>query len=63
MDAVTDVAEEIREEIKVLLSQLTPIKEDQNGNKKYDGDALLELISRLKTALGIDEVGTNIICS
>lgn len=60
LDAVTDAAEEIREEIKILLQHLAPIKEDEVGNKKYDGDALLKLISRMKTALSIDEVGTNI---
>lgn len=58
-----DAAEGIRKEIKVLLPQVTTIEEDEKGNKKYGGDALLMLIFRMKTALGIDEVGTNIICS
>lgn len=56
-----DAAEKIRQEIKALLPQVTTIEEDENGNKKYGGDALLMLISRMKTALGIDEVGTNVI--
>lgn len=56
-----DAAEEIRKEMKALLPQVTTIEEDENGNKKYGGDALLMLISRMKTALGIDEVGMNII--
>ncbi|KXG51327.1 uncharacterized protein PGRI_093390 [Penicillium griseofulvum] len=50
-----DEAEEIRKEIKALLPQVTTIEEDKNGNKKYGGDALLMLISRMKIALGIDE--------
>jgi hypothetical protein len=58
-----EVAEGIRKEINILLPQVTTIEEDEKGNKKYGGDALLMLISRMKTALGIDEVGTNIICS
>ena len=56
-----DVAERIRKEMKALLPQVTTIEEDENGNKKYGGDALLMLISRMKTALSIDEVGTNVI--
>ncbi|KAJ5531274.1 hypothetical protein N7527_004667 [Penicillium freii] len=44
LDDVADAAEGIRKEIK-----------DEKGNKKYGGDALLMLISRMKTALGIDE--------
>jgi hypothetical protein len=56
-----DEAAGIRREIKELLPQVTTTEEDKNGNKKYGGDALLMLISRMKTALGIDEVGTNII--
>ncbi|KAJ5593078.1 hypothetical protein N7537_009982 [Penicillium hordei] len=55
LDDVTDVAEGIRTEIKVLLPQVTTIEEDEKGNKKYGGDVLLMLISRMKTALGIDE--------
>jgi hypothetical protein len=58
-----DAAEGIRTEIKALLPKVTTIEEDEKGNKKYGGDDLLKLISRMKTALGIDEVGTNIICS
>ncbi|KAJ5971846.1 uncharacterized protein N7479_001764 [Penicillium vulpinum] len=54
LEDVTD-AERIRKEIKVLLPQVTTIEEDEKGNKKYGGDALLVLISRMKTALGIDE--------
>ncbi|KAJ5175580.1 uncharacterized protein N7482_001457 [Penicillium canariense] len=31
------------------------LEEDESGNKKYRGNVLLELISRMKPALGIDE--------
>ncbi|KAJ5543944.1 hypothetical protein N7513_003474 [Penicillium frequentans] len=48
-------ADEIRKEIKSLLPQVTTLEQDATGNKKYGGDALLALISRMKTALGIDE--------
>lgn len=52
-------AEEIRKEIKTLISQITTVEEDENGNKKFGGDALLVLISRMKAALEIDVVSTN----
>ncbi|KAJ5447687.1 hypothetical protein N7445_002508 [Penicillium cf. griseofulvum] len=55
LDDVTDAAEGIRKDIKILLSQVSTFEEDENGNKKYGGDALLMLFSRMKTALGIDE--------
>jgi hypothetical protein len=54
-----DAPNEIRKEIKALLPQITTVEEDEKGNKKYGGDALITLISRMKAALGIDEVGTN----
>ncbi|KAJ5330529.1 hypothetical protein N7476_000312 [Penicillium atrosanguineum] len=47
-------AEEIRKEIKTLIPQITTVEEDENGNKKFGGDALLVLISRMKAALEID---------
>ncbi|KAJ5922496.1 hypothetical protein N7516_010199 [Penicillium verrucosum] len=55
LDDVNDAAEGTRKEIKVLLPQVTTIEEDEKGNKKYGGDALLMLISRMNTTLGIDE--------
>ena len=53
-----DPAEEIRKQIKALLSPATVVHEDDSGNKKYGGDALSELISRIKIELNIDEVRT-----
>ncbi|KAJ5800701.1 uncharacterized protein N7518_002769, partial [Penicillium psychrosexuale] len=34
----------------------TVVHEDDSGNKKYGGDALSELISRIKIELNIDEI-------
>ena len=48
---------DIRKEIKTLLSQVTAIEQDATGNKKYGGETILEMISHLKAALKIDEVG------
>ncbi|KAJ5642847.1 hypothetical protein N7490_006847 [Penicillium lividum] len=47
-------AKDIRTEIKELLP-LLEIEEDASGNKKYSGDALSGLISRMKAALSINE--------
>ncbi|KAJ5713932.1 uncharacterized protein N7483_011113 [Penicillium malachiteum] len=48
-------ADKIREDIKVLLPDVKTFQKDATGNKKYGGDILLALISRMKTALDIDE--------
>ncbi|KAJ5394749.1 hypothetical protein N7509_000399 [Penicillium cosmopolitanum] len=47
-------AEDIRKEIQVLIPQLKTVEEDESGNKKYSGDTLSELVSRMKSALQID---------
>ncbi|KAJ5644232.1 uncharacterized protein N7484_006739 [Penicillium longicatenatum] len=48
-------ANDVRKEIKELIPRITAVEEDESGNKKYGGDALLELITRMKAALDIDE--------
>lgn len=55
-------AKKIHEEIEALIPQITTIDEDENGNKEYGGDALLALITSMRVALGIDEVGMNVTC-
>jgi hypothetical protein len=55
-------AKDIFEEIEALIPHTTTVDEDENGNKEYGGDALSALITSMKIALGIDEVGVDITC-
>ena len=50
-------AKDILTEIQELFPHVET-EEDASGNKKYSGDALSELISRMKAALSINKVGT-----
>ncbi|KAJ5664276.1 hypothetical protein N7507_005007 [Penicillium longicatenatum] len=46
-------ADDVRKEIKALIPRITAVKEDKSGNKKFGGDALLELITCMKATLGV----------
>lgn len=60
MESQKSLVNDIRKEIQALIPNITTVNEDANGNKKYSGDALEVLISRMKSALNIDEVGNNV---
>ncbi|KAJ5924346.1 hypothetical protein N7466_008533 [Penicillium verhagenii] len=52
-----EAAEEIRQEMKALIPQVWMVNEDIHGNKNYSGDAIRNLMYRMKVALKLDEVG------
>lgn len=60
MESKKALVNDIRKEIQALIPNITTVNEDANGNKKYSGEALEVLISQMKSALDIDEVGNEI---
>ncbi|KAJ5925525.1 hypothetical protein N7454_008164 [Penicillium verhagenii] len=48
-------AEEIRQEMKALIPHVWLVNEDIHGNKNYGGDAIWDLMCRMKVALKLDE--------
>jgi len=53
-------AEKIRKEMDALISKVTTFDEDERGNKKYGGDELEDLVSRMKATLRLDDVDIDI---
>lgn len=52
-------ADDIRKEMIALIPDVRIYDEDEKGNKKYGGDEIAGLVSRMKAALNLDEVGIN----
>ncbi|KAJ5566714.1 uncharacterized protein N7459_010096 [Penicillium hispanicum] len=48
-------ANDIRKEMKAKIPNVTTYEEDEKGNKKYGGDEIAGLISRMKVELKLDE--------
>jgi hypothetical protein len=52
-------ADDVRKEMIALIPDVRIYDEDEKGNKKYGGDEIAGLVSRMKAALNLDEVGIN----
>lgn len=52
-------ADDVRKEMIALIPDVRIYNEDKKGNKKYGGDKIAGLVSRIKAILNLDEVGIN----
>lgn len=52
-------ADDVRKEMIALIPDVRIYDEDEKGNKKYGGDEIAGLVSRMKAALNLDEVRIN----
>ncbi|KAJ5277587.1 hypothetical protein N7534_003655 [Penicillium rubens] len=48
-------ADDVRKEMIALIPDVRIYDEDEKGNKKYGGDEIAGLVSRMKAALNLDE--------